>query len=332
MPIMAEEVPEEVRVGFIGCGGNARGHMRRVREIPGARIVGVCDVVEEAARKAADETGAEPYTDHRRLLERSDLRAVYISIPVFAHGQPEFDTIERGLPFLVEKPVAIDMQTAREIEAAVRQANLLTAVGYQLRYSGTVDVAQQLLDGQRLGLVNGRYWCNSGAGNPGLWLRQMAKSGGQLVEQATHTIDMMRCLAGEVTEVYCASTQQVLKEIDCPDFNAVTLKFANGAVGSLTTSWAFGQGWGNTNVVEILFEDAMLSWTHSTLTLYREGKAEEHSPSGPGVDEVFIEAVRTGDGSTIRSPYSDAVKSLAVSLAMNRSARENYPVKVTDVG
>src|SRR2546423_15048796 len=112
---------ETVNVGFIGCGGNARGHMKRVLELPGARIVGVWGVGEELARRAAGETGGEPYTDHRRLLDRDDLHAVYISIPVFAHGQPEFDTIERGLPFLVEKPVAIDMPTAREIEAAVRQ-------------------------------------------------------------------------------------------------------------------------------------------------------------------------------------------------------------------
>lgn len=323
---------DEVRVGFIGCGGNARGHMKRVREVTGARIVGVCDVVEELAARAAEETGADPCTDHRRLLEREDLDCVYISIPVFAHGQPELDVIERGLPFLVEKPVAIDMATAREIEARVRQKGLLSAVGYQLRYGGTVDLAKELLAGRRLGLVNGRYWCSSGAGNPRAWLRQMAKSGGQLVEQATHTIDMMRCLAGEITEVYCASTRQVLGEIDCPDFNAVALKFEGGAVGALTTSWAYAQGWGNANVLDILFEDAALNWTLGKLTLYKDGVVEEHTRPGPGIDEVFIDAVRAGDGSRIRSPYSDAVTSLAVSLAMNRSARQNAPVRVADVG
>lgn len=323
---------ETVNLGFIGCGGNARGHMKAVQDIPGAKIVGVCDTVEALARQAADMTGAEAYADHRRLLERTDLHAVCISIPVFAHGQPEFDVIERGLPFLVEKPVAIEMGLAREIEARVRQRGLLTAVGYQLRYGGTVDIARETLSGQRLGLVVGQYWCSTGAGDPSAWIRQWAKSGGQLVEQATHTIDMMRYLAGEVAEVYCASTNQVLKQIDCPDFNAVTLTFENGAVGSLTTSWAMAQGWSHANVVDVLFEDAMLHWTYGKLTLYRGGKVEEITRPGPGIDEVFINAVRTGDGSAIRSPYSDAVKSLAVSLAMNRSAREHRPVRVSEVG
>jgi myo-inositol 2-dehydrogenase / D-chiro-inositol 1-dehydrogenase len=321
-----------VRIGFIGCGGNARGHMKRLQELPDARLVGVCDVVEELAAQAAAETGAEAYTDHRRLLERDDLDAVYLSIPVFAHGQPEFDVIDRGLPFLVEKPVALDMKTAREIERRVREKGLITAVGYQLRYSGTADQAKEILAGRRLGLVNGRYWCNTGAGDPSRWLRQMAKSGGQLVEQATHTIDMMRFLAGEVREVYCASASQVLREIDCPDFNAVALKFENGAVGTLTTSWAFAQGWGNTNIVDLLFEDAMLSWSYGKLTLLQDGQAKELTAPGPGIDAVFVEAVKTGDAAPIRSPYSDAVTSLAASLAMNRSARENRPVSVTELG
>src|SRR5262245_38314329 len=171
-----------IRVGFIGCGGNARGHMRRVREVEGAQIVGVCDVVPELASEAGELTGAEACTDHRALLDRGDLDAVFISIPVFAHGAPELDTIARGLPFLVEKPVALDLATAKEIAAAARTMGVMVAVGYQLRYAGTVDVARERLARQRIGLVIGRYWCNSGSGDPGRWLRQMEKSGGQLVE------------------------------------------------------------------------------------------------------------------------------------------------------
>jgi len=325
-------MPDVANIGFIGCGGNARGHMRRVRENPGARVVAVCDVVEEAARRAAADSGAEPYTDLRRLLDRTDLHAVYLSLPVFAHGEPELAVIERGLPFLVEKPVAIDMATAREIEARVAASGLTTAVGYQLRYGATVDAARQELAGKRIGLVNGRYWCDTGTGSPDHWLRQMARSGGQLVEQATHTVDMMRCLAGEVTEVFCAWTSQVLHHIDCPDFNAVALRFAGGAVGSLTTSWAFRQGWEHTNAIDILYEGSLMSWSLGRLCLYREGQVEERALPAAGIDDVFIEAVRTGDASRIRSPYADAARTLAVTLAMNRSAVEGRPVRVEEMG
>lgn len=315
-----------VNIAFIGCGGNARGHMKRLTELPHAKLVGVCDVVPELANRAAEETGATAYTDLRALLDRPDLHAAYLSIPVFAHGDPEMAVIERGLPFLVEKPVAIDMGTARQIEAKVREKDLLTAVGYQLRYAATADRAREVLAGKRVGLVNGKYWCNSGVGDPTRWVRQMGRSGGQLVEQATHTIDMMRFLAGEVTEVHCNSTQQVLKEIDCPDFNAIAIRFAGGAVGSLTTSWCYAQGWSNSNILDVLYEDEGLNWSYSKLTLFRGGQIEEFTGPTGSIDETFVQAVRSGNGSTIRSPYSDAVKSLAISLAMNQSARESRPI------
>jgi predicted dehydrogenase len=323
---------DTVRIGFIGSGNNARRHWERLQLIPEARVVGVCDVSETAAAEFAAMTGAEAYTDHRRLLDRGDLDAVYISIPVFAHGQPEFDVIERGLPFLVEKPVALDMPLAREIERRVRENGLISAVGYQLRYGKTADEARRALSGKRIGLLSGRYWSPHGAGDPNNWILQMERSGGQLVEQATHTVDMMRFFGGEITEVYCASTRQVVDRIDCPDFNAVTLKFESGAVGSLTTSWSYAQGGVNTNVVDVLFEDALLNWTYNRLTVYQGGTTAEFTEPGPTVDAVFVDAVRKNDPGAIRSPFGDALVTLAVTLAMNRSAREGRAVKVAEVG
>ena len=151
--------------------------------------------------------------------------AVYLSLPVFAHRQPELDVIERGLPFFVEKPVAINMEIAREVEAAVANAGLITCVGYQLRYLGSTQITQQILQGRTLNMVVGKYWCSTGHGDPNAWLRQMDRSGGQLVEQATHTIDMMRYMGGEVETVYAMQANRFLKETDCPDANSVALQF-----------------------------------------------------------------------------------------------------------
>ena len=96
---------KEVKIGFIGAGGNASGHMNPLAGIEGARIVGICDIDSARAQSAAERHNAAPYTAHQDLLERDDLDAIYLSLPDFVHGQPELDVIAPGLPFLVEKPV-----------------------------------------------------------------------------------------------------------------------------------------------------------------------------------------------------------------------------------
>jgi predicted dehydrogenase len=152
----------------------------------------------------------------------------------------------------------------------------------------------------------------------------MNKSGGQLVEQATHTIDMMRYLVGEVQEVYAMQANRVLSEIDCPDSNVVAMRFASGALGSLTASWAYDlRDWSNANVLDILFDASHIHWEGGRVILTEQGETKELTRPGQSIDAVFIEAVRTRDGSQIRSSYSDAVKSLAISLAANESGMSN---------
>ncbi len=324
---------KEVKIAFIGCGGNANGHMNQLAGIEGTRIVAVCDLQPERVQAAADKHRAEPYTEHRKLLERKDLDAVYLSLPVFAHGQPELDVIARGLPFFVEKPVAINMEIAREVEAAVAETGLITCVGYQLRYLGSTRIVHQTLSDIPINMLIGKYWCGTGRGEPGVWLRQMNKSGGQLVEQATHTIDMMRYIAGEVETVYAMQATRVLTDTDCPDVNCVTLQFASGALGSLTATWAYdASDWSNANILDIFYEARMLHWSPSAATVKEDGEWVDKTEPSPTIDAIFVDAVRNGDDTSILSPYRDAVKSLAISLAANRSAQENRPVPVTEIG
>ena len=327
-------MPDRVKIGFIGCGGNANGHMRTLHNMPDVRIVATCDLVESLANRAAEQYGSKPYTDPRKMMDEEQLDALYLSIPVFAHGEPEREVISRGLPFFVEKPVARTMETAREVEVLVKEADLITCVGDQLRYSGSADLARQALADQRISMVVGKYWCGSGRGDPSRWLRQWERSGGQLVEQATHTIDIMRYLIGEVESVQSFQTNLLLSEIDCPDTYCVMLRFANGALGSLTTSWAYDpRDWSNTNILEILFEESLMRWDTGkvTVTPVPEGQEADRRQDSQSIDRVFVDAVKSKDASGIRSDYSDAVKSLAISLAANKSAQTGSAVAVDSV-
>jgi hypothetical protein len=117
---------------------------------------------------------------------------------------------------------------------------------------------------------------------------------------------------------------------DCPDSHAVALRFADGAAGTLSATWAIHpQDWARANLVDIAFGERRLHWGTSGVTLAHGGEAPPALTRLDGsIDAVFVDAVRRRDGSAIRSSYADAVRSLAVSLAANESARTGAPVRV----
>lgn len=332
---------EEVRIGFVGCGGNARGHQGRLSEMDGVRLVAVCDLDQGRAMEAGEVTGAEAYTEYRDMLERDDLDAVGISVPVDAHGALEMSIVGRGLPFFVEKPVARHLDIALEIEEAVAEAGLITSVGYQLRYCGSTDIARDTLSGEVVSLAVGRYWSGSARSNTNSWVTDFNRSGGQLLEQATHTIDMMRYLVGEVVEVSARHANLQLPAMNCPDAHVVTMEFDSGALGSVTTTWAYDPlDWSETNRVDVLYADRLLRWGRESVCIHerREGvedgelrasmAEEEFSAPNSSIDEVFIDAVRTGDAGYILSPYSDGVKTLAVCLAAHEAGEKGRSIRL----
>src|SRR6476646_344535 len=105
-------------------------------------------------------------------------------------------------------------------------------------------MARRYLDGKTIAMVTSHRW----GGLPQTpWWRVMGQSGGQLVEQTPHQVDLMRYLAGEIVEVHARYATRVLGDVpnlDIPDVQVVNLQFASGAVGSLTTSCALREGGG----------------------------------------------------------------------------------------
>lgn len=264
-------------------------------------------------------------------MARDDLNAVYISVPVFAHGDMELDVIDRGLPFFVEKPVALDMKTAYRVQEAVRRSGVGVCVGYQRRYMPMTDKARAWLKGKTVGLVSGRYWC--GTGRRDHWVTDASLSGGQLVEQATHTIDLARYLLGEIEEVFSYQAKRILEENRSNDAYVVSARFESGVIGSFSATWAWHPDmWSEANRLVIFADAYKLDMGMKTVTVEpADPEFEFPSDPGPSIDEHFIAAVRTGDFSQIRSTYDEAVKTLAVTLAANRSAELGVPVRPSDL-
>jgi predicted dehydrogenase len=319
-----------LRVGFIGAGGNAEGHMRRVKCMEGVEIAAICDVALERAQAMAHEAGGVSYGDYREMLDKEELDAIYISIPPFAHGEVDVRAAQKKAALFIEKPVALDMDTGLKVLEAVEKAGVITCVGYQTRYLDAAQRGRKFLADKTIGMVVCNRW-GGVAGGAEHWWRVMEKSGGQLVEQTTHQVDLMRFLAGEIVEVSARYALRVCADLEnftIPDAYALTLQFASGAIGTLTSSCMMTRGGGKSSL-DVLLRDLRLEWTRDGWKTYPEPVPELTEPPQPrpSIDEAFIQAVRTGDASLIQSDYADALRTLDVTLAANESARTGQPVR-----
>jgi myo-inositol 2-dehydrogenase/D-chiro-inositol 1-dehydrogenase len=137
------------------------------------------------------------------------------------------------VPFFVEKPLAADLTVAEDVAATVAAADLPTATGYHWRHLDTVGQARAALSGGAVRLVDARWW---GTCPPPSWWRRQNRSGGQVVEQATHVLDLVRVLAGEVVEVVGGSAPSSAQGRDVADATAAVLRLESGAVGTVSTS------------------------------------------------------------------------------------------------
>ena len=341
-----------IRIGFAGTGGIAASHLLNLVRIPDADVVALHDVDKERCELAIRRINgqqeqllrpgtpeprrlqAKVYTDYRAMLAEAGLHAIYICIPPFAHGDLELAAIDAGVALFVEKPVALSIDLARQIAQGIAQKNLVSSSGYQTRYSEAADRAKELIENKTVAMALGFYL----GGLPGTpWWRVQAQSGGQLVEQATHTVDLMRWLLGDVTRVYSAGALRVMQDtanFDIFDVATTTLHFASGVIGSIANTSILGSGTaaGAPSGVHLLAQDLRVEVWGTTLKISSPGHNEERRWSTNTMlsqDQAFVEAVARRDPTRVRSPYGDAARTLAVTLAAEESARTGKPVDLS---
>lgn len=319
-----------IRVGFIGVGGIAAIHLENIEKNEHASIAAVCDIDAERAREAGEKYRAPYYVNVDYMLDSENLDAIFICVPPFAHGDIEEKAAARKIHMMVEKPVGLDLRSVRNKEKAIAESGMICGVGYCLRYLDTVAKAKEFLRGREIAMVRAHY-STMFVTTP--WYRQMALSGGQLVEQSTHTLDLIRYLAGEFATVYTNAALRVMQdipEIDVPDVTSVNFTLECGAVGNLSST--FTQPDHNSGI-DIMGRDFRVSMDGTSLEII-EGDNRASYKSNLDFyqeqDDSFIEAVRLNKRELILSSYSDAVKTLEATLASNKSAETGQPLFLRD--
>ena len=327
---------KQLSLAIVGTGGIAKVHRNNLAAMGGTKIVAVADLSEENRKEAAAAHGARAYADFNEMLDKEDgLDALLLCTPPTVRKDVIALACERKLPVFSEKPPARTDAEAAEIVDIIAKSGNIVSVGFMYRYLPAVDRIKQLIAGRPLNLVQGTFLCSPALTRaiPG-WFYIKDKSGGHVVDQAIHVIDLIRFIAGDVTEVHTLGNNVICakaEDFTIEDSSSTNLRFASGASGSHVHSWAYDKF-----VAEVTLTSADFRLTlalNDRITGRVGDQAIDEKADGPekgGIRSwemgVFLDAVRTGDGSKIRSPYADAAKTLATVNAMNQSIDEAKPV------
>lgn len=318
---------DKVKLAMVGCGGIGNWHLGRLKTYEDVEFVGFNDIIPERADKMVAATGqGKRYDNYLAMLDEGKPDALYICVPPAEHGFIEFEAIKRGIHLLVQKPISTSLKLAQEISDAITKAGIITSVGFQDRYLDIVENLKEYIKGRDIGLISGA-WVGGIPGVP--WWRTRATSGGQIVEQNIHLFDMLRYLIGEPATVYTAAGKGIVKPgpelegYDVEDYSSAVVTFKNGMIANLFTGDYLKAGGGVRNGLCFYASDCTVEYDlrHKVKATGMNINEEVFTKVDQGIalDRTFIEAVKSGDASAIRSPYADAVKTLAFTLACNTS-------------
>ena len=330
-----------VKIGLLGTGIIAEYHAKALAKIRGARIVALCDKAPGKAEAFAGKhkiTGASTFRSHKRMLSQCDLDAVFVMLPPYAHG-PEKDVIAAGRHLFVEKPLHLAVAEAEKIRDAARRRGLVTCTGYQTRYRRSVRRVKGLLGrvAQPTLLFGG--WHTSAYLAP--WWIDKKKSGGQHLEQTTHTFDLARHFFGEAASLHAVASKGAfkIKGFTIEDASCVNVKFRNGAIGNIMSSCVTPEGAGSRiglSVYTRKFVAHFEEWAMGvTIHTARKGEPHVEKIKGETQDEIFlaedgafVKAAATGRQDAVLSSYADGVESLRLTTLASESMKTGRPVCV----
>jgi myo-inositol 2-dehydrogenase / D-chiro-inositol 1-dehydrogenase len=315
-----------LRAALVGAGAVGTRHARVLSGFDDVEIVAVHDPHPPTAEAVATTFGVPVADDLPGVLAaRPD--AVWLCVPPFAHGEAELAVLEAGLPFFVEKPLAADLATAEKVADAVTAAGLPTATGYHWRHLDTVERARTALAETTVRLLDARWW---GTTPPPAWWSDSTRSGGQVVEQATHVLDVVRLLAGEVTEVVGASAPSTTQGRDVPDATAAVLRFESGAVGTVSTSCVLPAP--TAAGVDVAADGLAVGLTETSLRMTApDGWTHASEPAvdaRTAVDRAFVDLLSTGTRAPGLVDVPEALRTHRLACAIAEATRTGSTVRV----
>jgi predicted dehydrogenase len=323
-----------MRIGMIGTGWVAPQHLDAIAMVPGTEIVAVSGRELGKAEALATPRKAAAYADWRAMIARERLDAVYICVPPGAAAEIAIGCAGRVRGVMVEKPVCVDIGAGERVAAAFRAAGTIGAAAYHNRTRAMAARIAGLCAESRPVAVDA-WWHGD---MPGVaWWRNRALSGGQMHEQATHLVDLLRRWLGEAVEVSAIASrgrQVSIEGSTIDDAMIATIRFAAGTIATVHTSCIAAPGQDLDNIGLNMRGHgwmARLSGWGMDCRIAQGGKIEELPAEKQPFrlqTEAFVRAVAAGDAGMLPCRFEDGLATARLTEAMGRAAVGGGPVRV----
>ena len=330
-----------LRLGLAGLGSMGRNHLRVISNHPDTILAAVADPTAEALEAAVAQTKARGFADPLAMIATAELDGVVVAAPTTNHSALALAAIERGLPVLVEKPLAATVDDAIAIVAAARKRGVRVQVGHVERYNPAVLEMGRLI---RAGWLSTIYAITSRRAGP---FPARIRDVGVTIDLGTHDVDMLSWIAGErPVRVYAETSQRIHATHE--DLAFGLMHFPSGATGFLDVDWLTPAkrrslvAVGEEGMFELDYLTQRLTFTRSNVerpqtiagyaTTFTGDVAEipvvSVEPLRAQLDE-FVRVLRTGD-----RPYvdgEDGLWAVAIANALLTAAAERRPIDLSDL-
>jgi myo-inositol 2-dehydrogenase/D-chiro-inositol 1-dehydrogenase len=333
---------KQLRVGLIGAGRIGRVHARAITmNIPEAKLTMVADVIQEAAAEVAEQYQITAADGYQEILQSPDIDAVMICSSTDTHSQIITEAAQAGKHIFCEKPIDHDLARIDAALDAVAQAGVKLMVGFNRRFDANFGKVQQMIADGNIGEPHIlRITSRDPAPPP---VEYVKVSGGIFLDMTIHDFDMARFLFGEVTEVYVMGGVMVdpaIGEAGDVDTAVISLRFANGAIGTIDNSRKAVYGYDQR--VEAFGSAGMVEAgnTHpNTHVFYHADGVQSEKPHYFFLErymDAYAEEIREFVDCVVNdkpSPVTgeDGRAPVVIGLAATKSYREKRPVKISEI-
>lgn len=336
--------PKVIRVGVLGAGRIGKIHAGNIAtRIPGAVVEAIADPNFAFAKELAEKLHvAKVYDDHRKVMEDPAIDAVAICSSTATHAQFMIEAAQGGKHIFCEKPVDHTLEKIDAAIAAVNKAGVKCQIGFNRRFDPNFKRIREYVSSGKIGDLHIlRITSRDPAPPPAEYVKG---SGGMFLDMTIHDFDMARYLSGsEVVEVYAAAgvlVDPAIGQAGDVDTAVITLKFANGAIGTIDNSRKAVYGYDQR--AEVFGSGGMAASANNTpnAAVYSGAEGvcsekplyfflERYMDSFIAEMHDFIEAVREDKPTPVTA--LDGRKPVVIAMAARKSMLENRPVKCSEI-